>query len=156
MRSIPSLAATLALAGSLSLTPAPLAAQESAESERLARHLLDLTRAGELGLQVMTQMIDTLASSNPQVPAAFWDEFLAEIDPEGFVELSVPIYVEHLTVEEMEAAIAFYSTPEGQAILTKMPTIVQQAMQAGQAWGMEVGQRAMERLAAWKQAHPEL
>jgi hypothetical protein len=58
----------------------------------------------------------------------------------------VPIYVEHLTVEEMQAAIDFYETPEGQSLIEKMPVISQESFAVGQQWGMELAQRVMEEI----------
>jgi len=151
VRSLPVLLAlSIALTGTASLP-----GQETDRREELARELLEVTGSGALGIQVMTQMLESFKAANPAVPEAFWDEFLAEVDATELVELTVPVYVEHLSAEEMGAAIAFYVTPEGQAILTKMPVIVQETMQAGQAWGMEIAQRVTERLQVWRESHPE-
>ena len=43
------------------------------------------------------------------------------------------IYRETFTQEEVEALIAFYESPAGQAFVTKMPTIVQKSMAYSQA-----------------------
>lgn len=64
------------------------------------------------------------------------------------VDLAVPIYVKHLTSEEMAATIAFYSSPEGQAVLRKLPVILAESMAAGQQWGEALGRRVADRLAA--------
>lgn len=155
-----SLALALTLCGSLAWA-VPLTAQDAeaaelaAEKERLAREMLEVTGSADLGVQIVTQMIGSFRQANPNVPQELWDQFLAEIEPADLMEITIPIYIEHFTVEEMKAALAFYSTPEGQAIIAKMPVILQESWQAGQAWGAEISQRVVERLQAWKEAHPD-
>lgn len=136
-------------------TSAEAPATEAQEAEQLVRELLEITGAAELGVQAMNQMIDAFKQSDPLVAEEFWSEFMAEVDPDELVELVIPIYLEHLTVEEMKAAVEFYRTPAGQTIIRKMPTIMQESMLVGQEWGMEIGRRVAERLEEWKKTHSD-
>lgn len=129
--------------------------QPADRAEQLARELLEVTGGSQLGVQVVHRMVGAMKRSNPAVPEEFWDEFVGEIDADALTELVIPIYTKNLTIEEMEAALRFYRTPEGQSILKKMPTIVQESMSTGQAWGETVAERVVERLRAWKTAHPD-
>ncbi len=123
------------------------AGQEGEKStEEVARELLEVSGAGQMGLQVMQQMLASFKSTMPDVPQEFWDEFIRDVDPDELVKLVIPIYVKHLTKEEMEAAIAFYKTPAGQAILAKLPMIMQESMTAGQQWGMQLAAEVQRRL----------
>lgn len=137
----------------LVLIAPPLAAQddETTRKEELARELMEVTRAGDMGRQVMEHMIGQFRTSSPDVPDAFWDRFLASTDAGKLEEMVVPIYVEHLTAEEMEAAVEFYRTPAGQALIEKMPVIMQESMQKGQEFGMEVAQEIQRELEAYEQ-----
>src|SRR5262245_62299583 len=81
------------------------------------RRLLDLTGAANLGLSVTKSLLDSLKTSSPGVPEEFWKEFEKEIKPQEMVELVVPIYAKHLTLEEIRAANAYYSTPLGQSLV---------------------------------------
>lgn len=55
--------------------------QSTAQSpEELARELIALTGGGDLGKQMLTQIVDTLGKSNPDIPKEFWTEFLSSID----------------------------------------------------------------------------
>jgi len=45
------------------------------------------------------------------------------------------VYARTFTVDEMHQLIAFYQTPVGQKLLEKLPTLVQESMSIGQAWG---------------------
>lgn len=123
-----------------------LAAEQPSREEALARELLEVVGGKEMGAQMIRQMVESLVVSQPQVSRELWEEFLAEVDPAEMEELVVPVYVEHLTAEEMEAAIAFYRSPMGQSILRKMPQVMAESMRLGQQWGMEVMQRVLERL----------
>lgn len=144
----------LLLTALLGAGAAPSVAQEPSREEALARELLEVTGAGEMWLQVAEQMVQGFAASNPEVPQEFWDAFVAEVDAGELDELVVPIYVEHLTAEEMEAALDFYRTEVGQSLLRKMPAVMSESMRAGEQWGMEVAQRVMEKLEA-RGAPPE-
>jgi hypothetical protein len=149
----------LALVGSLGVV-APAVAQEPAEAaqaspEDLARQLMGLTGGGELGKQVMAQMVASFRGMDSSVPEEFWQEFLDSVDAEQLVEMIVPIYVRHLTVEEMTAAIEFYSSPVGQSLIRKLPAIMAESMSAGQAWGEELAGEVVEKLERYRQEHPE-
>ncbi len=50
----------------------------------------------------------------------------------------------------MAAAIEFYSSESGRAIVAKLPVISQESMQVGMRWGMELGQEIAERLEQWQ------
>src|SRR5689334_19455266 len=61
------------------------------------RHLLDLTGAARLALSGMEAMVPAQRAANPQIPAAFWDAFLARARrglPQ-LVDALVPIYAAH-------------------------------------------------------------
>jgi hypothetical protein len=138
---------------SVLLSPLAAVAQQpadasAAEKEALARELLAVSGAGDLGVQMMEQMVGALRPAAPDMPEEFWDRVFSEVDADELVELVVPIYIEHLTVEEMQAAIDFYETPEGQSLIEKMPVISQESFAVGQQWGMELAQRVMEEIEA--------
>jgi uncharacterized protein len=62
----------------------------------------------------MTKMMDDSMKSFP------WDEMLDSM---------VPVYQKHFTKGDVNALIAFYSTPTGQKLLRDMPAIMQEAME---------------------------
>lgn len=70
------------------------------------------------------------------------------------IELAIPIYQKHLTKQEVAMITDFYSRPEGQAFLEKMPLVVQESMQAGGDYGRskepELQQLLEKRLADFK------
>jgi len=146
-----------AMSLSLVFSGGPVAAQPhqaAASSEDLARQLIQLTGGGNLGKQVMAQMVDSFRKANPKIPDQFWTEFLASVNPKQIEDLVVPIYVKNLTPEEMRAAIQFYSSPAGQSLTRKLPVIVQQSMVVGQQWGQQLAADVAQRITKYKQTHP--
>lgn len=62
----------------------------------------------------MNRMMDDMMKSFP------WDEML---------EAMVPVYQKHLTKGDVDALVAFYSTPTGQKLIKEIPEITGEAMQ---------------------------
>jgi uncharacterized protein len=48
------------------------------------------------------------------------------------IDAMVPIYQKHLTKSDLDAVIAFYSSPVGQKLLKEQPAMMAEGMQAGQ------------------------
>lgn len=139
------------------LSPTVLAAQApasaptdaAAEAKRAdIRKLLNLMHTGEAGVAGMHRMVDAMKAANQQLPPEFWDEFLKAATAEKIVEISVPVYEKHLTAGEVKAYLAFAATPEGAAIMAKLPVINDEAMAAGQAWGQQLGLEVAQKLHA--------
>ena len=126
-------------------TQAPDAPADS-EFRQDIRRLMELTGAGEMGTQVMDQMIGMFQQSNLGVPPEFWESFMAEVDADELVELVVPIYERHLTHEDVKGLIAFYETPLGRKMVAKQPQIIQESMLAGQTWGQRIGEEVVSKL----------
>ena len=138
----------LASAALLSVALVFNAAGQEAErtAEDAARELLEVLGAGTMGIQILDQMIGSFKTSVPDVPEEFWDEILASADPDHLVDMIIPIYVKHLSLEDMEAALEFYKTQAGQTIVRKLPLITQESMMVGQEWGMQMANEVQTRL----------
>jgi uncharacterized protein len=111
--------------------------------EATARELMDLTGAGEMGIQVMDQMLSAL-QTNPNIPDGFIEKFQEMATPEDLVDLVVPIYTKHLDEKTMKAAIKFYKTTEGRKLIGAIPVITKESGVAGQEWGKKLGEAAMK------------
>lgn len=118
------------------------------ESEKVSniRKLLGLTGSGKLGVQVMENMLASYKSNLPNVDSTVWIEIRKDIKAEDLVNLIVPIYDRNFTDEEVRQLIEFYSSPVGKKILQKMPSIVQESMEAGRTWGKALGEKVVDRL----------
>ncbi len=64
------------------------------------------------------------------------------------IDLILPIYSKHFTLEELEQLIAFNRTPLGQKVIAEMPMVMKESMSAGQEWGRQLGERAYRKAEA--------
>ena len=112
------------------------------------RKMLVATGAGQMGVQVINQMIGMQRRQNPNVPKEFWDDFLSEIDANELIELTIPAYDKHLSHDEVKELTRFYESPVGKKLVQVQPQIMQDSMSAGQQWGAKLAQKIVERLKA--------
>lgn len=127
------------------------------------RKLLDVTGAGNLALQTMTEMEKNM---RPMLTSAFppgeyreklIDLFIAKFhskaDAQTIVNLAVPVYDKYFTGEEIKGLIQFYGTPLGKKTLQSLPQLMGELQAQGQQWGQQLGRASMEEVLA---EHPEL
>ena len=95
------------------------------------------------------QIVGMYKSQKSDVPADAWDslekEFLA-MSLNDLTKMLVPVYSKHLTKNDLEELIAFYQTEVGTKFANSTPAIMQESMQVGQQWGMELGKRFNEKM----------
>lgn len=140
-----------AVAACLLVSTGPCLAEAPA-SEASVRELLDITDADKASAQMVAMLIPEMKKMVPDVPGQFWLDFVAEIKSEELLDLYIPIYRKHFTEREVRAAIAFYSSPEGQAFIRKQPVIIQESTTIGMAWGRTLAERVLERAQNYERA----
>jgi len=132
--------AMLAALCGLVLSVSPAATQEQPPSHPVdpptaaaARRLLAVTGTTKLMLSSMESMLAAQKESNPQIPAAFWDAFMAHVrrDTTRLIDMLVPIYASHLTQSEIEELIRFYTSPIGSDSLRSSPPLCAKARRQG-------------------------
>jgi hypothetical protein len=133
-----------ALACSL-LTVAPAFADDASKQATI-RKLIEVTGAAQMGKQVMDTLFQQVKPLYPSVPGELWDELASLFTPGEMVELVVPIYDKHFDQEELEALLAFYESPTGRKLLSKMPAVMQESVGVGNAWGQKKALELMKRL----------
>lgn len=143
---VTTLALTFLSVGSATAQPPP--AEDAAAKRQDIQKLLETTGAAKLGIQVVTQMLTMFKQQHPDVPETVWDEFMREFNAESLMDLVIPIYEKHLTHEDIKGLIAFNESPLGRKVNSVMPTVMQESMEAGQQWGMEIAQRVQQKLEA--------
>jgi len=121
--------------------PAPIPGTK----EEAVRELTKITGAASLGRMVMDQMREAFQKSIPDMPASFWDNFMAEVRSEEMEDMLVPIYSKHFTLDELKQLIVFYKTPLGQKVIAEMPVVMKECMTAGEEWGRKIGDRAYRK-----------
>ncbi|HCE45666.1 MAG TPA: hypothetical protein DET40_19155 [Lentisphaeria bacterium] len=57
---------------------------------------------------------------------------------ESLMEYFISVYTEGYTEQELDAMIAFYSTPEGKSIVRKSLAVVRELRKASMQWGMSI------------------
>ena len=125
----------------------PAAAQEAAPSkEQRARQLLVLMRTGDMGLQIIDNMIDAMKAAMPQAGEEFWPAFRKKAKDTDFVDMLVPVYAKNLESADIDELIRFYSSPAGQRFLDRQPVIMQESMAIGQKWGEQLATQAIQEL----------
>lgn len=112
------------------------------------RRLLELTGAARISLQTMEAMVPAQRQAMPQVPAAFWDAFLAHArrDIAQLVDSLVPVYAAHFTQAQLQELVRFYESPLGKRLAEVQPLIAQESMQVGQRWGALIGAQVGDSL----------
>ncbi|MCL1690077.1 hypothetical protein CMU59_09685 [Elizabethkingia anophelis] len=117
-----------------------------AKKEKI-KTFLKLTNVLEVANQVMDNMINSYQTYYKQVPAEYWNELKKETaNTKDFEELLIPIYSKYYTENELDDIIAFYKTSTGQKVIKTMPDMTKESMQAGQVWGMKLGQKVMKKI----------
>jgi uncharacterized protein len=120
-----------------------------------ARELVVVVRATDQIKQILPLIIQAMrpavVQGRPEVEKDFdafapalLDNMNARITE--LVELMALIYARNFTAEEMREMMAFYRTSLGQKLLQKMPTVAQESMTAGQAWGQQIGAEVQRRM----------
>lgn len=100
--------------------------------------LLDLMGSEESVEVMKTEFGKAIKVASPTAPTPLLDSLFERLDKEGLYELTIPIYDKHLDEKTIDGLIAFYKTEAGQAFVEKMPSIMQESMQAGAAWGQQL------------------
>ncbi|MEM6471942.1 MAG: DUF2059 domain-containing protein [Planctomycetota bacterium] len=127
--------------------PTDVAAGKDAKRQDV-RRLLVLTGSGNLGKQVVNQMVGQMKQQNLNIPDEFWKEFVDGVSPDELIDLTVPVYEKHLTHDDVKQLIKFYESPVGRKLVKVQPLIVQDSMQIGAAWGRGLARKAIARMQA--------
>lgn len=104
----------------------------------------------------MRQGNTALPADVPEIVGKVVSDVMTPLIPE-MEAATEKLYQDNLTDEELSAAIDFYRTPVGQRLLQKLPGIMEQGMQQGQAIVRahipEIQKRLQKEL---QKRHPEL
>jgi hypothetical protein len=145
--------AVLAAIGVVCVLGGAVRAQETqTQKQKDIRKLLKITGSGELGTQVMGQMIGSMKKTMPQVPEKFWGDFMKEVHTEELVDLIVPVYDRNLTHDDIKELIRLYESPTGKKFVSMLPKITQESMVVGEKWGRELATKVMVKLQAQQSA----
>jgi len=142
---------------------APSAAAVDPAKAAAVKQLMQLTGAGKLGEEYMdlitTRVRQVMASAIPQPDRlqqfmdAFTKNLTTRVTAAQVDDAEIPIYAEHLSLEDIQALVAFYQTPAGQHVIKALPLIVQEAQSTG---ANMVQPAAVETLKSMSSEYPEV
>jgi hypothetical protein len=88
----------------------------------------------ELADQMISERMPNMTEQQKQQFHGLVDDVMREaLGPETLKEMltaTVPVYQKHLTKGDLDAMMAFYSSPVGQKILHEQPAMVKESMEA--------------------------
>jgi hypothetical protein len=123
--------------------------QADTEFKAKLKNMFELSGSEEVYKTVIKQMIAMYKDQFSDVPEETWNglekEFL-KTSLDDLVEMLVPVYSRHLTLDDLQKITEFYQTPVGKKYAEKTPLIMQESMQVGQQWGMKIGQEFQNKL----------
>lgn len=95
-----------------------------------------LTMMASMQQQMETMTAETIRTRYPQITPSqmvrlnqISDEMLKDFPVDGMLSDMIPIYQKHLNQADIDAMIAFYSSPTGKKLMQQLPQITQEAMQ---------------------------
>jgi uncharacterized protein len=124
---------------------APAPAAPSKAKEEKVRKLLKVQGAEELARITFDKMIEQFRKM-PGLPPGFLDKFTEKTSMQDILELSIPPYVKHVDDATLDAAIAFYESPEGRKLAAQLPTISSESADAAAVWGQKKAMDILKEL----------
>jgi uncharacterized protein len=107
----------------------------------LVQQLMQITGGGKEGEQYIDYMTGQVHQAMSKVMPqpdrlqqfmdAFGKNLATRVTPEQVENASIAIYAQHLSVDDLQAIIAFYKTPAGQDVLKALPLINQESQSTG-------------------------
>lgn len=135
--------------------PARAEDQPSPEAMTLARELVVTVRLADQFKALLPAVLASLKPSLVQGRAEVARDYDAMVPvlTKGFearlgelIDAVTQIYAKNFTTDEMRTLLAFYRTPTGTKLLDKTPSLTQQTMAAGQAFGRSVGSDLQQQM----------
>ncbi len=129
----------IVLLSAVALAQQPAPADQATHEQVVT--LMNVMKAREQAKQMadvmIVQMLSMLRQQNSSMSEPEFAEFKAVVSDymqkmpfDSMVDAMLPAYENNLTKAEAQAMIQFYSTPEGQSILAKMPRLQKESMDA--------------------------
>ena len=106
-----------------------------------AHRVLEAGGSVETMVAAMKAQLPAQRMANPSIPAEFWTRFEArmmEAVPQ-LIDSIAGLYAAKLTQPELDALLAFYTSPIGRRFRELQPMLVTESTAIGQRWGMRLG-----------------
>jgi hypothetical protein len=83
----------------------------------------------------------------------FFDKFHTKVNADAVMDLTIPVYAQYFTDDEVKQLIQFYHTPLGQKWISVQPKVQEELQPRARAWGEQMGREALMEVL---HEHPEL
>jgi len=125
-------------------SPTSAVSEVPADFRAAVLELIELTGASKVGLQVGSAMAQQMSimmrEAEPNIPPRAF-EIVNEVvgsflrDSQGdLIEEIIRIYAKYFTLQDIRGIIAFNRTPLGKKMISTMPAILNETIQAAGAW----------------------
>jgi len=107
----------------------------------------------DLMTKQMHRIVREQTQKQPNLPADFeahmdkmMDDMFKDLPVDELIEAMIPAYQKYMTRGEVDALIAFYSTPDGQKFLKDLPAIQAESMQSATGIMQKMMAKMQDRL----------
>ncbi len=111
--------------------------------------MFELSGTKDIYMAYVDQMLPMIKDIFQDQGEDVWKEFKKEITSMAMDELYdelVPIYYNHLELEDIKDINAFYKSKAGKKLVAEMPDITKESMIIGQAWGEKLSLKVEQNL----------
>lgn len=115
--------------------------------EALARKLLEVTGAARTGKLLLDDILETLGKMQG-LPAVLIERLKQNARADDLIDLLVPVYLKHYERPLMIAAIRFYDSEPGRALIALEPALLADAGEVGGSWGKAFAEKTLRELQA--------
>jgi hypothetical protein len=155
---------TASLALAQAPAPSPTASADAASKDQVLK-LIDMLHVRDQMKEVMGQLREqvhagALDNLRARVPRPTHEQIAAlnkSVDEQvdlmerkysldQMIDDIIPVYQQHLSKSDLEAILAFYSSPSGQKILTEMPAMMGETIQIASAHMQPVVEAALDNV----------
>lgn len=133
----------------LSLASTVCFGQNTTDYKTTLQKLLNVSGSEASYKVAIDKMLGMLKQQKPDIPEEFWTEMDTEMKKSSMTELIdllLPVYQKHLSLNDLKQIIIFYESPAGKKFAEKTPLILNDSMEAGKEWGMKIGQRVVDKI----------
>ena len=125
-------------------------------------NLIDIKKTTDIAMRAAVQQIkaNAMQSIQQEVPTSTPEEMkrfndmidgvtldtLSSLHIDEMIEVIVPVYQRHFTDADLDAVLAFYSSPTGQKFLNETPQILQETMMAMGPMQQKMMQEMMQKM----------
>ena len=100
----------------------------------------------------MHKMVHEQIQKQPNLPADSEErlnkmmDIYKEMPTDELIDVIIPVYQKHFTKGDMDALVAFYSSPTGEKMVKEMPAIMSESMQAASGILQEMMAKMTQRV----------